>query len=74
MVLDAIPIRPREPLLIGADPYQSEIPQGNQSEDEQAEEGAFFHSIQQGSDTLDLGDKQAQLPLSPPGKLEIEIE
>ncbi|MFM2220314.1 MAG: hypothetical protein RLZZ553_62 [Verrucomicrobiota bacterium] len=74
VVLDAIPIRPREPLLIGADPYQSEIPQGNQSEDEQAEEGAFFHSIQQGSDTLDLGDKQAQLPLSPPGKLEIEIE
>jgi membrane carboxypeptidase/penicillin-binding protein len=72
--LDAIPVRAKEPLLIGTDPYQSEIPKGGNSEDDEAEEGAFFRSIQQGLDALDLGDQQAQLPLNPPGKLEIEIE
>lgn len=72
--LDAIPVRSKEPLLIGVDPYQSEIPKGGQTEDDEAEEGAFFHSIHQGLDSLDLGDEQAQLPLNPPGKLEIEIE
>jgi penicillin-binding protein 1A len=74
VALDAIPVRAKEPLLIGADPYQSEIPKGGQTEDEEADEGAFFRSIQQGLDSLDLGDEQAQLPLNPPGKLEIEIE
>jgi len=72
--LDAIPVRAKEPLLIGTDPYQAEIPKGGNAENDEAEEGAFFQSIQQGLDALDLGDKQAQLPLNPPGKLEIEIE
>lgn len=73
-VLDAMPVRAKQPLLIGSDPYQSEIPKGGQSEDNEAEEGAFFRSFQQGFDSLDLGDEQAKLPLNPPGKLEIEIE
>ena len=72
--IDAIPVRAKEPLLIGTDPYQAEIPKGGNAEDDQAEEGAFFRSIQNGLDALDLGDEQAQLPLNPPGKLEIEIE
>lgn len=72
--LDAVPVRAKEPLLIGTDPYQSEIPKSGADGDNQAEEGAFFRSIQSGLDALDLGDKQAQLPLTPPGKLEIEIE
>lgn len=72
--IDAIPVRAKEPLLIGTDPYQAEIPKGGNAEDDDAEEGAFFHSIQNGLDALDLGDSQAQLPLNPPGKLEIEIE
>ncbi len=72
--LDAIPVRAKEPVLIGTDPYQSEIPKGGNAEDDQAEEGAFFRSIQGGVDSLDLGDEEAQLPLDRPGKLEIEIE
>jgi penicillin-binding protein 1A len=73
-VLDAIPVRAKEPLLIGADPYQSEIPSGARSDDDSAEEGAFFRSIQHGIESMDLGDEQARLPLDPPGKLEIEME
>lgn len=72
--LDAIPVRAKEPLLIGTDPYQAEIPKGGTAEEDEAEEGAFFRSIQNGLDALDLGDEAAQLPLNPPGKLEIEIE
>ena len=72
--IDAIPVRAKEPLLIGTDPYQAEIPKGGNEEDDKAEEGAFFQSLQQGLDALDLGDEKAQLPLNPPGKLEIEIE
>jgi penicillin-binding protein 1A len=72
--LDAIPVRAKEPLLIGTDPYQAEFPKGNSAEEDEAEEGAFFRSIQNGLDSLDLGDDAAQLPLDPPGKLEIEIE
>ncbi len=73
-VLDAIPVRAKDSLLIGADPYQSEIPSGGRSDDEEAEEGAFFRNMQQGFESLDLGDDQARIPLTPPGKLEIEIE
>lgn len=72
--LDAIPVRAKEPLLIGTDPYQSEIPKGGNEDDDEAEEGAFFRSMQNGLDVLDLGDEQAQLPLGKPGKLEIEVE
>ena len=72
--LDAIPVRAKEPLLLGKDPYQSEIPTGGRSEDLNAEEGAFFRSMKNALDTLDLGDDRAQLPLNTPGKLEIEVE
>jgi penicillin-binding protein 1A len=71
--VDAIPVRAKEPLLIGTDPYQAEIPKSERADDE-AEEGAFFRTMQQSIDALDLGDDQARLPLNPPGKLEIEIE
>ncbi len=72
--LDAIPVRAKEPLLIGKDPYQTEIPTGSGSKEEGAEEGAFFRSMQNALDTLDLGDDRAQLPLTAPGKLDIEVE
>jgi membrane carboxypeptidase/penicillin-binding protein len=72
--LDAIPVRPKEPILIGKDPYQSEISSGGKAEDDEAEEGAFFRSMENGVDTLDLGDAKAQLPLGKPTKLEIEVE
>lgn len=72
--LDAIPVRAKQPLLIGTDPYQSEIPKGGNEEDDEAEEGAFFRSMQNSLDILDLGDEAAQLPLGKPGKLEIEVE
>lgn len=72
--LDSIPVRAKEPLLLGKDPYQAEIPKGGNRDDDEAEEGAFFRSMQSGLDALDLGDEQAKLPLGKPGKLEIEVE
>lgn len=72
--LDAVPVRAKEPLLLGNDPYLAEIASGKNRDEDEAEEGAFFRSMQSTYDAIDLGDEEAQLPMSQPGKLEIEVE
>ncbi|MEN9992195.1 MAG: hypothetical protein RLZZ224_1897 [Verrucomicrobiota bacterium] len=73
-VTDARPVHAREPLLIGNDPYQAEVPDKVADADDDQSHGIFFQSMENAFDNLNLGDEQAQLPLMSPGKLEIEIE
>jgi penicillin-binding protein 1A len=73
-VVDARPVHAREPLLLGSDPYQSEVPDKSIDAEDQNNNGVFFRAMENVFDNLSLGDEQAQIPLVSPGKLEIEIE
>lgn len=73
-VVDARPVHAREPLLLGSDPYQSEVPDKAIDADDENNNGVFFRAMENVFDNLSLGDEQAQIPLVSPGKLEIEIE
>jgi membrane carboxypeptidase/penicillin-binding protein PbpC len=73
-VIDAIPIRAKKPLLIGKDPYQSEIVKYSLDNEDELGEGAFYRSSDTFIDMLELGDEKSQLPLETPGKLELELE
>jgi membrane carboxypeptidase/penicillin-binding protein len=68
--LDAVPIRPKEPVLIGDDPYHTEVPSFVATS---AESGTIRHrtSVQ---DSLDLGNVEESIPLKSPQRLLIEEE
>jgi membrane carboxypeptidase/penicillin-binding protein len=66
--LDALPIRPKEPVLIGKDPYHSELP----SFAAVSSEAGFVRRRTNVLDSLDLGDLEESIPLPRPQKLVID--
>ena len=68
--LDAVPVRPKEPVLIGDDPYHTEVPSFAATS---AERGTVRHRTNV-LDSLDLGDLEEGIPLERPSRLRIEDE
>lgn len=68
--LDAVPIRPKAPVLIGDDPYHTESPSFAATS---AEEG-FVRRRTNVLDSLDLGDVEEGIPLKRPPRMQIEDE
>ncbi len=66
--LDASPIRPKEPVLIGNDPYHCELP----SFAAVSSEAGFVRRRTNVLDSLDLGDLEEGIPLKRPQRLSIE--
>jgi len=66
--LDAIPIRPKAPSLLGADPYHAEQPDTTPV----SSDGGFVRRRTNVLDSLDLKDKEEQIRLSRPNKMQIE--
>lgn len=66
--LDALPILPKEPVLIGEDPYHTELPSysggGGQT--------GFVHRSTNVLDSLDLGDFDDTIRMSKPPRLQIQ--
>ncbi len=65
--IDAIPVLPAAPALVGNDPYHTELP-GNSST---SESGGFISRRTNVLDSLDLGDAETSIPLPRPKRLEI---
>ena len=65
--MDAIPVRPKSPVLIGDDPYHSEMPEMIQV----TGDGGFFRRRTNVLDSLDLGESEEQLRLPAPKRLKI---
>ncbi len=74
VVIDASPIRAKDVILLGDDPYQSEILTSGQDESSPKEGGIFFQTGTTQFDRLDLGDKEAEIHLTSPKKWQIELE
>jgi membrane peptidoglycan carboxypeptidase len=68
--LDAVPVRPKEPVLIGNDPYHTEVPSFAATS---AEPGYVRHRTNV-LDSLDLGDMEEGIPLRRPRRLTIDDE
>lgn len=68
--LDAVPVRPKEPVLIGDDPYHTEVPSFAATS---AEPGLLRRRTNV-LDSLDLGEKEPVIRLRQPGRLHIEDE
>ena len=68
--LDAVPIRPKEPVLLGNDPYHIEVPSFAATS---AESGMINHRTNV-LDSLDLGDVEEGIQLKRPRRLLIEDE
>jgi membrane peptidoglycan carboxypeptidase len=68
--LDAVPVRPKAPVLLGDDPYHTELPSFAATS---AEPGLVRRSTNV-LDSLDLGDIEEAIPLKPPRRLDIEDE
>ncbi len=68
--LDARPIRPKEPVLLGEDPYHTESPSYAAST---GEAGLIRHSTNV-LDSLDLGDFDDSTRIAKPGRLEIHLD
>ena len=67
--LDAVPVRPKAPVLIGDDPYHVEVPgiaASGQSQMRRRTTNVL--------DSLDLGEVEENIPLRAPGRLQIEDE
>jgi penicillin-binding protein 1A len=65
--MDAIPVRPKAPVLIGDDPYHSEQPEMIQV----SGDGGYFRRRTNVLDSLDLGDSEEQIRLPTPQRLKI---
>jgi penicillin-binding protein 1A len=68
--LDAVPVRPKAPALLGDDPYHTELPAF-------AETGGQTGLVRRRTnvlDSLDLGDIEESIPLPRPRRLEISDE
>lgn len=68
--MDAAPIRPKAPTLIGDDPYHTEVPSFAAA----SSESGFVRRRTNVLDSLDLGDLEDHIPLRKPKRLEIEDE
>ncbi len=68
--LDAVPVRPKEPVLIGDDPYHTEVP----SFAAVSTESGLVRRSTNVLDSLDLGDIEEGIPLKRPRRLLIEDE
>ncbi|WP_411827464.1 transglycosylase domain-containing protein [Luteolibacter sp. AS25] len=68
--LDAIPIRPKNPVLIGEDPYHTELPSYATSSDG----GGLMRRSTNVLDSLDLGDFEDSIKMRKPEKMEIYVE
>lgn len=68
--LDAVPVRPKEPVLIGDDPYHTEVPSFAATS---AEPGLVRRRTNV-LDSLDLGDIEEGIQLKRPRRLQIEDE
>ena len=68
--LDAVPVRPKAPVLLGDDPYHTELPSFATTS---AEPGLVRRRTNV-LDSLDLGGFEEAIPLRRPGRLRIEDE
>ena len=68
--LDAVPVRPKQPVLLGDDPYHTEVPSFAATS---AERGLVRHRTNV-LDSLDLGDIEEGIPLRRPARLRIDDE
>ncbi|NQX02211.1 transglycosylase domain-containing protein [bacterium] len=68
--LDAVPVRPLEPVLLGDDPYHTEVP----SFAAVSTESGLVRRSTNVLDSLDLGDVEEAIPLRRPRRLLIEDE
>ncbi len=68
--LDAVPVRPKEPTLIGDDPYHTEFPSFATT----SEQSGFVRHRTNVLDSLDLGEKEEGILLARPGRLLIHTE
>ena len=66
--LDAVPIRPKEPVLLGDDPYHTELPSYAATSDQPG----FIRRRSNVLDSLDLGAEEEDIPLKRPRRLQIE--
>jgi penicillin-binding protein 1A len=69
--LDAVPVRPKAPVLLGDDPYHTELPSFAATSEE---EGRPVHRRTNVLDSLDLGGQEERIPLKRPNRLVIEDE
>ncbi|MFT4177779.1 MAG: transglycosylase domain-containing protein [Luteolibacter sp.] len=65
--LDAIPIRPTAPFIIGEDPYHTEVPSFAVT----SHTSGLIRRRSNVLDSLDLGNEEESIPLRRPGRLEI---
>ena len=68
--LDAVPVRPKEPVLLGDDPYHTEVPSFVAT----SAEGGYVRHRTNVLDSLDLGNVEEGIPLRKPRRLTIEDE
>jgi penicillin-binding protein 1A len=68
--LDAVPVRPKAPALLGDDPYHTELP----AFAETSGQGGLVRRRTNVLDSLDLGDLEDSLTLPRPRRLEIADE
>ncbi|MEO5914444.1 MAG: transglycosylase domain-containing protein [Luteolibacter sp.] len=68
--LDAVPVRPKEPVLLGDDPYHTEVP----SFAAISSEPGLVRKRTNVLDSLDLGTLEEAIPLRRPKRLKIEDE
>jgi membrane peptidoglycan carboxypeptidase len=69
-VLDAVPVRPKEPVLVGEDPYHIELPSFAAT----SAEAGLVRRRTNVLDSLDLGNIEEKIPLPQPRRLQIEDE
>ncbi|MEX1048047.1 MAG: transglycosylase domain-containing protein [Akkermansiaceae bacterium] len=65
--LDAVPVRPQQPVLIGDDPYHTESPSFVAA----SSEAGLVRRRTNVLDSLDLGEIEESMPLPRPGRLQI---
>ena len=68
--MDAVPVRPKEPVLLGDDPYHTEVPSFAAT----SSEAGFVRHRTNVLDSLDLGDVEEGIPLKRPRRLLIDDE
>jgi penicillin-binding protein 1A len=68
--LDAVPVVPKGPVLIGDDPYHTELPSFATT----SNSAGFVRRRTNVLDSLDLGDLEESIPLRRPGRLKIQDE
>jgi penicillin-binding protein 1A len=68
--LDAVPVVPQGPVLIGDDPYHTELPSFATT----SNSAGFVRRRTNVLDSLDLGDLEESIPLRRPGRLKIQDE